>query len=250
MTRIDHFSRSSTRATTRVNARLTTRVLLVDEHQMMAEMLGEALSVDTGADTDIDIEIVGRSATVEDAYRKARGLCPDVVVLDYLLPDGLGTEAAARISSELPGTAIVMLTSRDDALTRRRAYASGVWMFVSKRAQLTEIRDAVRTVARQREGLEPRPPMRVGIRGDEVLTPRELEVLGLLGAGCTTEEIIGALSLSVHTVRNHIRNALAKLGCSSRLEAVGAAARLGLITVGTDDARTTHERKSGARCHE
>jgi DNA-binding NarL/FixJ family response regulator len=207
-----------------------TTVLVVDDHELVAEALVRALGVEP------DLVVVGTSATVAEAVRAARELHPDVVLMDFQLPDGRGTDATARIKQEHPETEVVMLTGQAEGAVLAAALQAGCSGFVTKSGSFRELPSAIRgvlagevrippTMMHQLAAhLRPRPPA-VGID----LTKREIEVLRLLAEGKSTGAIVQELFLSIHTVRNHIRNILTKLNAQSRLEAVAIATRQGLL---------------------
>jgi DNA-binding NarL/FixJ family response regulator len=209
------------------------RMLLVDDHELVAEALRHAL------DKEPDLEVVGHATTVQQGVQAARDLHPDVVLMDFHLPDGRGTEATAQIKQERPSIAVVMLTSQADGAVLAAALEAGCSGFVAKSANFRELASAIRSVLagevrvpsslleQLAAYLRPRP---AALGSD--LTPRELEVLRLLAQGCSTVAIMRELVVSIHTVRNHIRNILTKLNAQSRLEAVTVAARQGLISPG------------------
>jgi DNA-binding NarL/FixJ family response regulator len=155
------------------------------------------------------------------------------------------------IRHELPDTGIVMLSSDTDGAMFVPALDSVSFGFASKTGSFDDLIDSIRQVA---TGDVAAPStgtadqvMRGRRRGCSEycrLTRREFEVLQLLADGRSTNHIVNELVLSVHTVRNHIRNILAKLGAQSRLEAVAIATRLGLVQVagpeGDDDPPTEH----------
>jgi DNA-binding NarL/FixJ family response regulator len=206
------------------------RVLVVEDHDLVAESLRRALS------EEYDLEIVGVVDTVRAAVRAAVELRPDIVVMDYRLPDGTGSEATALIKAELPHTEVVMLTGQATGATLAEALEAGCSGFVTKdgsfvdlvrtlRAVIAgEVRVPQHLVSELATQLRPRSPK----LGSD-LSARELEVLQLLADGKSTADMVAELHLSIHTVRNHIRNILAKLQARSRLEAVAVATRLGLV---------------------
>jgi DNA-binding NarL/FixJ family response regulator len=206
------------------------RVLLVEDHDLIAESVRRALNAEP------DFDVVGCEGTVEAGVRAAIDVRPDVVVMDYRLPDGTGAEAAARIKELLPETQVVMLTGAATAATLADALRAGCSGFVSKEGPFDELISTIRAVVAGElrlpqhlvndlaAHLRPGP----STLGDDLST-RELEVLRLLASGASTPEIVDTLMLSVHTVRNHIRNIMAKLQVSSRLQAVALATRLGIV---------------------
>ena len=196
-------------------------VLIVDDHEMIARALARTL------DAEIDLHVIGHELTVVGAVEAAGRLRPDLILLDFELADGQGTDATAAIKRDHPGIDVVMLTGYADGTVLAAALESGCSGFVSNEGNLRDLADTIRGVlagevrvpqnlmAELAACLRPRPST---IGSD--LTSRELEVLALLAAGHSTEVLVHELFLSVHTVRNHIRNILTKLHAQSRLEAV------------------------------
>ena len=193
-------------------------VVVVDDHEMVAEALLHAL---TG---EPDIEVVGRAGTAAAALAVARQRRPDVVIVDSRLPDATGPELTVRLRSQLPGTSVVALGALDDPDERTSALDAGASAFVWKGQRVDELVGAIRAASR---GLPLRPVLAARAVGDD-LTAREREVLGLLAEGLATDEIVERLVLSPHTVRNHIRSVLAKLGVRSRAEAAALSIMAGI----------------------
>lgn len=207
------------------------RVLIVDDHRLMAESLAAALS------TEDDLEIVGLASTSAEALAMARRQRPSVVLMDVRLPDADGVVAASEVEKLDPAIKVVMLTGFDDDSALSRAIDAGCAGFLRKSSDLGTVVDAVRRadsgepvfsaddlsrLVRQLRGDTP-------VGGD--LTLREREVLQLLAEGATTDVLAEALFISKHTARSHVRNILAKLHAHSKLEAVAIALRSGLVTV-------------------
>ena len=213
----------------------TTSVLVVDDHSMFAESVVRLLN------READLHAVGVAATAADAIAVARASKPAVVLMDWELPDDDGVSTARAILSDLPDTKVVLLTGRTDdnlVLSALRAGCSG---FVSKVDAFATLVSAVRAAAAG----EPAMPTGKMVtllarltesepqRGSRTrLSDRELEVLSLIAKGLDVDAIASRLFLSAHTVRNHIRNSMAKLDAHTRLEAVTTAARRGLIDLG------------------
>jgi len=161
---------------------------------------------------------------------------PDVVLMDYELPDGTGVDAAERIKAELPDTKVVMVTSYTDEGVLVRAIEAGCSGYVTKHKVIEEVVSAVRAAAAGEALISPamlarllpklRPTKR-GVGAD--LTSREIEVLSLLAEGLANQAIADKLVISVHTVRHHVQNIITKLQAHSKLEAVATAAREGII---------------------
>ena len=208
--------------------RAATRVLVVDDHAMFAELLGEALH---GHD---DIVVTGHVATGDEAVDATTRDAPDIVVLDYRLPGEDGIAVAARLRDVAPDIGLVMLTGVDDDSLLSAALLAGCTGFVTKDRATSELVDAVRAVRDGRGAIDPGAIARLARReptvGDAAgLTQREREVLTLLAEGLTTREIASRLFISLNTTRNHVQRLIVKLGAHSRLEAVAAARRAGLL---------------------
>jgi two-component system, NarL family, nitrate/nitrite response regulator NarL len=201
-------------------------ILLIDLHEMVVEGVAAVMREEP------DMQVLGAGSSAADALRLALEIRPDVVVMADHLSDADGVEAARRLRKLTPEVSVVMLSSlpeRDiEALTLARAVDAGCSGFISKAARVGDLIQAVRWAAR---GYAQFPLS--GLRRSEVaehdLTPREMEVLNLLAAGANSRSIALLLTLSQHTVRNHVRNLLAKLGAHSQLEAVVIASRRHLI---------------------
>jgi len=206
------------------------RVVVIDDHEMFAQGLQAILSVDPG------IEVVATAGTVEAGCAAARMHVPDVVLMDFELPDGDGATATERIKAELPQIQIVMVTSFDDETVLVRAIEAGCSGFITKHKAVQEVSSAVRAAHAGEALISPSmlarllPRLRQNPRGlGADLTPREVEVLKLLSEGVSNQQIAEKLVLSMHTVRNHVQNVITKLGAHSKLEAVATAVREGII---------------------
>lgn len=204
------------------------RVLVVEDHRMFAEAIEAMLATQPG------IEVVGSAATAAAAISESRRLRPTVVLMDYRLPDDMGTAAARAIRDHSPQTRVLILTaSAEESLVREvvRAGCSGI---LTKGRGLADLVEAVRSAAAgetvfARSLLDrlaaPAPPTAV----IELLSDREMEVLRLVAEGLDTREISERLGVSVHTVRNHVQGCMRKLGVHTRTQAVSAAIRRGII---------------------
>jgi DNA-binding NarL/FixJ family response regulator len=220
-------------------ARSTTDLLIFDDHRVFAEALATAL------DLEPDIDVVGIAGTVEEAIKVASRERPEVVLLDYRLPDGDGTETCRGILAGAPETRVVLLTSFAEIPVLVEAVDAGASAFLPKTSTFAEVTEAVRA-ARQGETLlsarmlqtllahlqsknEAGAPPRTETPAVEPLTPRELDVLALLARGHSKPQAAEQLVVSPHTVRTHVQNILRELGVHSQLAAVSLALRLGLV---------------------
>ncbi len=117
------------------------RILLVDDHEMVLNTMAAVMRLEP------DFEVVGTATTLEAAIRLTTEKEPDVVVIDYRLPDGDGVVGTRQIRSIAPEARVVMLTGMDDPATRAEAFEAGCSGFVTKGARIDELARAVRTAA-------------------------------------------------------------------------------------------------------
>ncbi len=207
------------------------RVVIVEDHEMVRDGFEMVMAA---AD---DIEVVGTADSLEAGRKLIADLQPDVVVCDFMLPDGSGAEIAESVSSE--HTKVLIVTGADDRRAVEAAVASGCAGFVSKGRSAQDLLGAVRSVAGGAAVFPANLLAAVTQPGSEPrssdLTKRELEILQLLARARNAEEIATDLFLSVHTVRNHIRAVLTKLEARSQLEALVTGIRQGLVTIDMGD---------------
>jgi DNA-binding NarL/FixJ family response regulator len=208
-----------------------TRVLIVDDHDMVARGL-ESLLADVSG-----ISVVGRAGTVDDAVAEADRCEPDVALVDYRLPDGTGADVARRLGERHPDLRVVMVTAVADRRVVGQALEAGCCGFVSKNAERDDLVAAVRAAADDdsyftRDVLKHLVHLsRFEQVGESELSDREIEVLQLSADGLTPEEIAERIFLSPHTVKNHLRHAMAKLDAHTKLDAVVKAIRARLISI-------------------
>ena len=206
------------------------RVLIVEDHKMFSEALHLALD-----ETD-DIAVTASVETRAAAVQAARDTHPDVVLMDYRLPDGDGVAAARQIKDEQPSIRIVMLTATSDDIVLRQAIEAGCSGYLTKDHTVDELILAVRAAHNGEALISPAMLSRLLDRlGDRTrpgsdLTRRETEVLRLLARGLSNQAIATELDIRLATVRNHVQSVIEKLRAHSKLEAVAKATRLGLLT--------------------
>lgn len=206
------------------------RLLLVEDHDMVAEAIGLALGQTDG------VEVVGRSASIAAAVADTARFKPDVVLLDRRLPDGDGISAIGRLMAAAPEARVLVLTGEASASAATRVAEAGGVGLVLKSSALHELEAAVRQVAGGGVAFAPellagvldRLTGRIRLAGAG-LTARERETLLLLAEGASTVQISERLGVAHNTARNHIQRVLEKLGAGSKLEAVAIARREGLI---------------------
>ncbi|WP_327715077.1 response regulator transcription factor [Streptomyces sp. NBC_00490] len=209
------------------------RVFLLDDHEVVRRGLTDLL------DSEPDISVVGDAGTVEHALARGPALRPHVAVLDVRLPDGDGITVCRELRSRMPELACLMLTSFDDEEALLDAIMAGASGYVLKQIRGSDLVSAVRTVASGQSMLDPATTARLmrSLRADPAespgmspelasLSPRERDILALIGEGLTNREIGKKLYLSEKTVKNHISRLLAKLGVQRRVQAAVIASQV------------------------
>jgi DNA-binding NarL/FixJ family response regulator len=204
-----------------------TRVLIVDDHPLTREALTTLLSAN-------DFVVVGQASGGAEAIRMAAELQPSLVVLDLTMPDMNGLEALPGLREAAPEAEIVVLTASEDDGNLLAAIRGGAAGYLLKSESPERIVGFLRGVSHGEVALSGAVARRLleqvregGHRGGAVpeaiagvLSARELEVLLLLDQHLATDEIAQRLIISEHTVRSHVKSLLAKLGVSSRREAL------------------------------
>jgi DNA-binding NarL/FixJ family response regulator len=212
------------------------RVLVVQDHPLLASAIAKVL------DSQDDLCVCGIARTGVDAANLAAREKPAVVLMDFRLPDLSGPLAAASIRSAVPAAAIVFHSAEESETALLDAIDAGAIAYLTKSATADQIIEAVRrasvgevlipvalfakAIARQRKVVTDRQARE---RLFAEFTPRELDVLRLLAEGLDTGTLASRLGIAPHTVEWHVRHVIEKLGVHSKLQAVIAGARLGLI---------------------
>lgn len=188
------------------------RTVLVDDHAVVREGLRLVLGQQP------DISVVGEAADPSAAIQLAERLGPDVIVMDIALGPHDGVSAIEAVIARAPRARVLVLTMFQDAETLRQCLLAGAAGFVVKGAKSSDLVDAIRAINRGERyihssvvGLVVEDGLR-WLREGSKLSPREREVLSLLGGGRTPAGIGETLGISVHTVRRHVANAAAKVG--------------------------------------
>ena len=221
------------------------RVLAADDQRVVREGLAMLLGLLP------DVEVVGTAANGEEALALAGELRPDVILMDLRMPKVDGVEATRRLRASHPEIKVVVLTTHADDRSVIEALQAGALGYLTKDVGADEIREALRRVADGQASLDPAVQMHLveAIAGGtqaptpepsatpvaqlpDGLTPREAEVLGLIGAGLSNAEIAAQLFVSEATVKSHVNHMLPKIGARDRAQAVGYAYRHGLVPPG------------------
>lgn len=211
-------------------------VLIVQDHPLLASALARVL------EGQPDLAVSGVSGSGADAVKSAALKRPDVVLMDFRLPDVTGPEAARMIQSEHAEAAIVFHSADESETALLDAVDAGATAYLTKDATADQIIEAIRkasrgevlipvelfarAIARQR-GVVTKKREREQLLAE--FTPRELDIIHLLAEGLDTTAMSNSLGIAPHTVEWHVRHVIEKLQVHSKLQAVIAAARKGLI---------------------
>jgi two-component system response regulator NreC len=201
-------------------------IALADDHEIVRDGLRRIV------ESEADMEVIAEVGDAEEARRRTSGLKPTVLVLDLNMP---GEPSLASIPAILDGSAetrVVVLTMQDDPAYAREAFRLGAKGYVVKHAAGSELVDAIRAAASGETYINPQLGARLAGEPEGPpggLTPRELEVLGLVAEGHTNPEIAERLVVSVRTVETHRSAIYRKLGSTNRAELVRFARDHGLV---------------------
>lgn len=199
------------------------RVLLTDDHTIVRKGVRALLATERG------IQVVGEAGDGIEAIVRAESLCPDVVLMDLVMPKLDGIEATRQITARQPRTRILVLTSFAADEKIFPAIKAGALGYLLKDSGPEDLVRAIHQVHRGEPTLEPsiarkvlfelnHPPTREALRADP-LTEREMDVLRLIAQGQSNKEIAANLRVSELTVRTHVSNILSKLHLASRTQA-------------------------------
>jgi len=209
------------------------RVLVADDHALVRQGFRRILEDEPG------ITVVGEASGGAEAIALHRRLAPDVVVMDYAMPEINGLHAAIEMLRHDAATRILILSMHADPQYVRNALDAGVKGYILKNAHDTELTDAVRVIAAGGQFLSPElAPLAGRAPGDrsappddlfEKLSAREVQVLRLIAMGKSNREIAALLNVSVNTVAVHRTNLMSTLGIHKAAELVLIAVRKGLV---------------------
>ena len=184
----------------------SVRLIIVEDHTMMRQLLSDAVRVETG------LQIVAAVGTVASGIKACLEHKPDLAIVDWMLPDGSGLLIVKQIKQHLKDMRFIMLTSNDEESVVQEANAAGVQGFVLKSASLETLREALAAVLAGRnfycaESSKFLLPSSSGGRASpatQILTPREREILCAVANGFGTKETAERLHVSAKTIANHL----------------------------------------------
>lgn len=206
------------------------KVFLVDDHEIVRHGVADLI------DLEPDLEVIGEAGTCAQALARIPALCPDVAVLDVLLPDGNGIELCRELLSANPALRCLILTSFTDEQAMLNAILAGASGYVIKDIKSLELITAIRDVSAGKSLLDNRAAaalmtkLRTEAAGKTgplaTLTEQERTLLALLGEGLTNRQIAARMYLAEKTVKNYVSRLLTKLGVERRTQAAVMASKL------------------------
>jgi DNA-binding NarL/FixJ family response regulator len=210
-------------------------VLIVDDHLLFREGLASLFS------DHPEYHLAGEAGSVQEAIAKAEALKPDLILMDFNLPDGSGLDAMRAILLRQPGCKVVFLTVDEDDETLLATLRCGAQGFVLKNVSVNDLFSSLRALETDDIAIsramttrvvtelvrlgndKPAAPSRLNL-----LSRRELDILAELASGASNQEIAQKLFISENTVKHHIHNLLDKLGMQNRREAASFARQNGV----------------------
>lgn len=200
------------------------RIMVADDHFIVRSGLVALI------DSEPDLKVVTQAtdgAQAVEAYAQHR---PDVALMDLRMPIKSGTQAIEAIRRVFPDAKILVLTAYNGDEDIHKAIAAGARGYLLKSSTGDDLIPAIRAVAAGGQWIPRDVASRLAVRrDDEALTPREIDVLREIAKGRANKEIAAHLAISENTVKDHLKNILAKLHVAARTEAVTAAVQRGII---------------------
>lgn len=201
-------------------------VFSVDDHPLLREGLSALIN------SQPDMILVHQASSGIEAIRKFRSFQPDVTLMDLRLPDMSGIDALIAIRTEFPAAQIIMLTTFEGDVEIQRALEAGARGYLLKSMPPESLANAIRRVHAGKKEI----PAEVAANlaqyySDDMLTPREIDVLRHIAGGNRNRDIGEKLFISEETVKAHVKHIMEKLGASDRTQALAIAVRRGIIQI-------------------
>jgi len=202
------------------------RVLSVDDHPLLREGIAALVTNQT------DMQIVAEASNGREALELFRKHRPDITLMDLQMPEMSGIDAMSSIRGEFPDARIIVLTTYTGDVQVSRALKAGARAYLLKGSLRKELLETIRAVHAGQKRVSSEVAAEIAEHAtDQVLTPREVDVLRLVAEGNANKEIAAQLSLTEETVKSHVRNILAKLGANDRTHAVAIGVKRGIFVL-------------------
>jgi DNA-binding NarL/FixJ family response regulator len=200
------------------------RILAVDDHPLLREGIAALIAPEP------DMELVGACSNGREAILQFRALRPDVTLMDLQMPEMGGLDAIVAIRGEFPDARIIVLTTYVGDVQIVRALKAGASGYLVKNLVHKDLLDTIRSVNAGRKTVSPEVSIELATHAtDDLLTPAEIEVLGLIAAGNSNKQIADKLRITEDTVKGRVRNILSKLGANDRTHAATIGLKRGII---------------------
>ena len=200
------------------------RILAADDHALLRN------GIEGWVNAESDMKMIAEAATGVEAIKQFRQYHPDITLMDLQMPDMSGIEAIIGIRSEFPEARIIILTTYTGDVQVARALKAGARGYLLKARVNRDLVDVIRAVYAGQRRIPPEIAAELAEHtGEEDLSARELEVLGLIARGNANKEIAARLAITEETVKSHIRRILDKLRANDRTHAVTIALKRGII---------------------
>jgi DNA-binding NarL/FixJ family response regulator len=196
----------------------------VDDHPLLRE------GIATLVNAEADMKLVAEASSGQQAIQMFRLHRPDITLMDLRMPDMNGSEAIAEIRSEFPDARFIVLTTYTGDAQVLRALKAGARAYLLKGDVHLELLEMIRSVHAGQKRIPPQVAAELAEHaGDDLLSPREVDVLRLIATGNSNKLIADQLSISEATAKTHVANILSKLGANDRAHAVTIAIKRGMI---------------------
>ena len=214
---------------------MTIKVLIADDHKLFRQ--GLISLINTRRDL---VEVIGEAESGEEAIQMAKELNPDIILMDIYMPQGDGLHATKIIHEQQPEIAIIILTSSEKDGHLYEAVHLGVSGYLLKSLDADELFEMIIGVTKGEAAMTKSMAARLlksvanrvaeEDKGESSLTEKELLVLRLVASGDSNPEIAKSLSISVNTVKSHLKHIMEKLQLSNRTQAATYAIKRGLVS--------------------
>jgi DNA-binding NarL/FixJ family response regulator len=200
------------------------RILTVDDHALLRSGIAGLVNAEP------DMKTIAEAATGAEAIKQFRQHRPDITLMDLQMPEMSGIEAIIGIRDDFPEARIIVLTTYSGDVQAIRALRAGARAFLLKGRVNRELLDVIRAVHAGQKRIPPEIAAELAEHaGEEELSARELEVLGLVARGNANKEIAARMAITEETVKSHMTKILGKLRANDRTHAVTIGLKRGII---------------------